>query len=243
MSDTTRLPPPRLASARVVEAGIAHDRRHGSEGLGVVHPRPGRARRNGRASAAGRPPPPGPRPRRRRRRDRQTPAPPPPRSSRPGPARRRCASEISAPMRVVSRSGAPIRVFASRSDSPRSPRPTCASRHEDAADRRAFLPRLGGHLAMDLLQEQVEFRRAGTASGPRIVAFRLSCSATKRTAPLRSRGGTAQRQRRVGGAREADHVLPVEPVEQIAQIARHQLQRAFGQDAALQHDPTAASAT
>jgi hypothetical protein len=141
-------------------------------------------------------------------------------------------------MRVVSRSGAPIRVF-----SPAAP--TALRSPPRPAPRGTRIRRIAVHFcpALAVISRWTSFRNRsnsgvpGTASGPRIVAFRLSCSATKRTAPLRSFGRRPQGQRRGGRAREADHILPVQPVQKIAQIARDQLHRAFGQDAAFQHDP------
>ena len=189
-SETTRLPPPRLASRRgVVEAGVAHHRRHRAERLGVVDARrPVGGRRNDRASAAGRLRPARPRHRPRRCRDRHARARPPPRSfSACASTSCLCACEIK---RAHARRLALGRADAGRGQPLRQPvdnRPDMRFGHEDAPDRGAFLTRLGGHLAMRLLQEQVELgafraRRRGRGS------WRSGCPVRRRSAPPRSKG-------------------------------------------------------
>ncbi|MFO0758669.1 MAG: hypothetical protein U0359_19400 [Byssovorax sp.] len=54
-------------------------------------------------------------------------------------------------------------------------------RREDAADGGALLPRLLGHVAHHVLEEEVVRLEPGAASGPRTAAFRLSASTLTRT--------------------------------------------------------------
>ena len=106
---------------------------------------------------------------------------------------------------------------------------------DDAADGGAFLARLGGHFAADFLDEEVKLRRAGLRVGAKdrgVEAVLLSHEADR---VFQDHRVGAQFQRGAGGAGEADHVLHGQMVQHVAQAAGDQLQRAFGQDAAVQH--------
>ena len=110
---------------------------------------------------------------------------------------------------------------------------------DDPADRGAFLSRLGGHLAMHFLDEEIEFRRARGCIGAEDRGVEAVLLGHEADRVLDDMGRGAQRSRCGCGAGEAHHVLAGEPVEHVAQAPGDKLQRAFRQQPALQHDPHA----
>ena len=78
---------------------------------------------------------------------------------------------------------------------------------------------------------------SGVTSGPRMAQFSESASALNGTERRTRFGVHAQPGRGVGRSGEGDDVLAVEPVEQVAGAADHQLQRAGGQQPRLVHQP------
>ena len=101
----------------------------------------------------------------------------------------------------------------------------CGRRH-GAADGRAFLPRLHRHLDRDLADEQVEFGRAGRRVGAEhrgVEAVLLGDEADGLAHDGRMRAQLQRGRRRAG---EADDVLPGQVVEQVADAADDQLDRA-----------------
>ena len=77
----------------------------------------------------------------------------------------------------------------------------------------------------------------GAASGPSSEALRLSCSATKRTDSRMTTGWVRSLSAVDGRAGEADHVLAGQMVEQVADAADDQLDRARRQHVRFDHDP------
>ena len=112
------------------------------------------------------------------------------------------------------------------------------ARHDRAPDRGALLPGLHRHLARHLLDEQVELLVVGRARrAPRIAQLSESASALNGIDFAQQVAVAAQLERGVGRAGEGDDVLAVEPVEQVAGRADHELQAALRQQARLDHHP------
>ena len=141
-------------------------------------------------------------------------------------------------MRVSSARGSPTLVFASRSPSACSTASRYCGRRHGAADGGAFLPRLDRHLGRDFLDEQVEFGRArrgvgAEQRGVEAVLLGDEADATRAITVgcVRSLSAVVRR------AGEADHVLAGQMVEQVADAADDQLDRARREDVRLDHDP------
>ncbi len=107
----------------------------------------------------------------------------------------------------------------------------------DAADGGAFLPGLHRHLAVRFLDENIEGGRAGGDVGAEDRGVEAVLLGDEAHRVLQQVGLGAQVAASGGGAGEADHVLPAQPVEQIAGAARDELQRARGQDTAFEDHP------
>ena len=109
-------------------------------------------------------------------------------------------------------------------------------RNHDTADRRTFLACLGCHFAHDFLDEEVELLRAfcGIRAKDRGVEAVLLGDEACRV--LRNARVTAQHERGLGRACEADHILGAEAVKEIPHAARNQLESAFGEKPAIKHD-------
>ena len=108
------------------------------------------------------------------------------------------------------------------------------ARGDDAADGGALLARLHRHLAGDLAcTKRSNSGVPGPASGPRIAALRLSASMVKRVEFSTIAGCELQLAAGPGGAGEGDDVLAGDVVEEVADGAGDELQRAGGQDAGV----------
>ncbi len=108
---------------------------------------------------------------------------------------------------------------------------------DHAADRRAFLAGLRGHLAGDFLDEEIEFLRAGAgirAENGGVEAVGLHGEAHRIGNDSRMRLQLAPGPGRAG---EGHGVLAFDMIEQVADGTGHQLQCAFGQDAGLDDAP------
>jgi hypothetical protein len=104
-------------------------------------------------------------------------------------------------------------VRASRSDSPSMTAPTCASARGYGGSRCISAPPWPS--SRDGPPSRTGRIPACPARHRARGSWRSGCPARPRSARHRSGAGDGtQRQRRGGGAREADHVLPVQPVEQ-----------------------------
>ena len=101
---------------------------------------------------------------------------------------------------------------------------------DDAADRRALLAGLARHLTRDFLDEQIELRRAGHGVRPedrRVQRVGLRREGDRLADDARM---LLQELSRVLGAGERDRVLAVQMVEQVADAAADELQRALRQE-------------
>ena len=107
------------------------------------------------------------------------------------------------------------------------------ARHDGAADGGALLAGLAGHLTHHLLDEQLKLRVVGRHVVGQDGAVQRVGLGVERHAARHQVGVHPKPGRRVGRAGKRDHVLPVQPVQQIAGATDHQLQRALGQDAGL----------
>ncbi|MCY1291820.1 hypothetical protein D9M70_410230 [compost metagenome] len=107
--------------------------------------------------------------------------------------------------------------------------------NDGAADRRALLPGLGGHLAGDFLDEQVEFFVVrGDFRGEDRAVQRVGFG-VERNRVAHQVGVDAQLGGGVGRTGEGHHVLALQAVQQVAGAADDQLQAAFGQQAGFVH--------
>ena len=109
-------------------------------------------------------------------------------------------------------------------------------RRHRAPDGGALLPRLDRHLGRHFLDEQVELGRARRRVGTkqrRVQAVLLGHEPHGFANDGRMR---LELQRRVRRAGEADHVLPGQMIEQVADTADDQLDRAGRQDVRVNHD-------
>ena len=105
-----------------------------------------------------------------------------------------------------------------------------------SADGSAFLARLDRHLGDDFGHEQVELRRAGRGVGAEQRGVETVLLGDEFDAfAEHDRVGLELRRGR-GRAGEADHILPAQMVEQVADPADDQLDRAVGQQAGVDHD-------
>ena len=139
------------------------------------------------------------------------------------------AADTSAPMRVSLSRGSPTLVAASRSRDRRLDRVEMLGRRHGAADGGAFLPRLDRHLVDDFLDEQVEFGRAGRGVGAEDRGVEAVLLGDEADAFAQHDRVRLELERGRGRAGEADHVLPGQMVEQVADAADDQLHRAVGE--------------
>jgi hypothetical protein len=107
--------------------------------------------------------------------------------------------------------------------------------HDDAADRRALLAGLAGHLARDFLHEQVEFRvvRRDVRRQDRAIE-RIGFGSERHRLADQVRVG-AQFGGGVGRTGEGHGIETGQAVQQVAGRADDELQRAFGQQARFNH--------
>ena len=101
--------------------------------------------------------------------------------------------------------------------------------NQDAADCGAFLTRFRGHLACDLLDEQVELRGAGTDRFAENAAIQRVGFLIEGNAPGDDVRVRLEHAPGLGRAGERHHVLFGEMIEDIARAAADQLQRALRQ--------------
>ena len=234
-TEATSEPPPRLASVdRLVEIVIGHQRRHRAEGFdlvdgaraaGLVAIEQHRVEESAGLGVAARQRH-AARDRRRRSRPRAE-APrcgrAPPRAARGSPARP-CASPRRGDRRRRRRRGAGA--------APSIAASTWAARRQSAADRGAFLPGLDRHLARDFLDEQIELRRARRGVGAEQAGVE-TVGLQRETHGLARRCADARAGARPVAAEPVKVTTswPVEMIEEIADAAADQLQRALGQHA------------
>ena len=100
------------------------------------------------------------------------------------------------------------------------------ARHDGAADGGALLAGLHRHLAHHLLDEEVELPSSGDTSGPRMAQFSESASALNGDAWRTRFGSHAQLAAVSAEPVKVTTSLPVQPVQQVAGAADHQLQAA-----------------
>ena len=148
----------------------------------------------------------------------------------------RWAFETSAPIRDSLSRGSPTLValepFADRCFD----RVEMLGRRHGAADRGAFLPRLDRHLGHDFLDEQVELGRSRRGVGAEQRGVEAVLLGDELDAFALHDGVRAQLERGRGRAGEADHVLPGQMVEQVADPADDQLHRSRREHAGFDHD-------
>ena len=106
-----------------------------------------------------------------------------------------------------------------------------------AADGSAFLSRLGGHLVDDFLDEQIELGRPRRGIGAKDRGVEAVLLGDELDRLALDDGMGLELERGACRAGEADHVLPGEMVEQVADPADDQLQRAIGEQPGVDHDP------
>ena len=133
--------------------------------------------------------------------------------------------------------GLPILALPSRSIKRRLDGVEMLGRRHGAADGGAFLPRLDRHLARHFLDEQVEFGRPRRGVGAEDRGVEAVALGDEAHALAGDDGVGLELHRGLGRAGEADHVLQGQMVEQVADSAHHQLQRARRKHVRLDHDP------
>jgi len=105
------------------------------------------------------------------------------------------------------------------------------ARHDRAADGGALLARLHGHLARDLLDEELELLVVGHHLGAEDGAIERIGLGVERDRLLDEVRVHAQLGGGVGAAGEGDDVGAFEAIEQVPGAADHELQRALGHQA------------
>ena len=139
-------------------------------------------------------------------------------------------------MRVLSSRGSPIVRASSLALIAFMTASTLRMGDHDAADGRAFLACLGCHFAQDFLDEEGELLRAFGGIGAKDRGVEAVLLGDEACRVLRNGRVTAQHERGLGGACEADHILGAEAVKEIPHAARNQLESALGEKPALKHD-------
>ncbi len=134
-------------------------------------------------------------------------------------------------MRTSSRAGSPTTVLREPRAQPLGHRIEVLARHDGAADGRALLAGLDGHLARHFLHEEIELLVVGRHVGREDRAVERVGLGVERDRLAHDVRVHAQLGGGVGRAGEGHDVGAVEPVEQVAGAADHELQAARGQEA------------
>ena len=108
-------------------------------------------------------------------------------------------------------------------------------RRQDTPYGRALLAGLAGHLAHDLLDEKIELGRAGERVGAEYRGIQRVCLGREGDRFADDAWMSLQEFCRRLRAREGNRVLTIQVVEQVAEPAADQLQRAFGKNAGLMY--------